>query len=182
MKFTEQELKKLKEEFNKQVYTLFNYTAKTMPNIELDVVEEDNILEDKAANFKIKKEDLPKDFEDLLLICSKMNATFLSEQVIPFVDKTILKNAPEEVKGLHNVYMSPKYYSDVQDEFDFDTDVMNTIMVPVNRLPENKEYVEIASNYIFNVEVSYKIAQTELNEDFYYFIRVKISKGVIKND
>lgn len=186
MKFTEKELTEIKEELNKQVLLLFNATTKTIPNIKFDVVEDDDILEDKAANFRIKNEDLPEDFNELLLICTRMNSQFLSHQVIPFVDETILENAPkDDIEGLYSVYMSPKYYSEVQDEFNFDNNVMNTIMVPVTRLPKNKEHIEIALNCIFNVEISYKVVQEQFGEnedDINILIRVKVGKGVIKND
>lgn len=179
MKFTEKELKEIKEELNKQVLLTFNENAKTIPNIKFEEVED--ILEDKAAHFKIKGEDI-KSFSDLFITSISLNRTFLSQQVIPFVDKTILENASEDVKGLYSLYSSPKYYSEVKDELNFDNNVINTILVPVNRLPENKEFVKIGLNNMFKVDVDYKVLQFELDEDVNIEIRVKVSKGVIKND
>lgn len=179
MKFTEQELTEIKEELNKQVLFTFNESAKTIPNIKFEEIED--ILEDKAAHFNIKGEDI-KSFSDLFIASISLNRTFLSQQVIPFIDKTILENASEDVKGLYSLYSSPKYYSEIKDELNFDNNIINEILVPVNRLPENKEYVKIALNNIFKVDIDYKVLQFELDEDVNIEIRVKVSKGVIKND
>lgn len=182
MKFTEQELKEIKEELKKQVSLIFNENAKTIPNIEFEEVED--ILEDKATRYTLKRENITS-FDIALTVSTYYNAAILREQVIPFVDKTILENASEDVKGLYSLYSSPKYYFEVKDELNFDNNVMNEILVPVNRLPENKEYVKIALNNTFKVDVSYKVFQEEFGEnedDINILIRVKVSKGVIKND
>lgn len=182
MKFTEQELKEIKEELNKQVLPIFNEFAKTIPNIEFGKVKED-VLEDKAASYRLIGEDITS-LNIALTISTYLNAAFLREQVIPFVDKTILENAPKEVKGLYSLYSSPKYYFEVKDELNIDNNVMNEILVPVNRLPENKEFVEIGLNTKFKVDIDYKVLQFELDkdEDVDIEIRVRLSKGVIKND
>lgn len=184
MKFTEKELNEIKEELNKQVSLIFNENAKTILNIEFGKVEKEDVLEDKAAHFSLKGEDITN-FDIALTASTYFNAGFLREQVIPFVDKTILENASEEVKGLYSLYSSPKYYFEVKDELNFDNNLMNDILVPMNRLPENKEFVEVSLNNIFKVDVSYKVCQEEFGkneDDINILVRVKVSKGVIKND
>ena len=183
MEFTEKLFNEIKEELNKQAQLIFNEYSKTRPHINLDKVEDEDVLADRAAEFTFKKEDI-KDSNDLSIASTSLNSTFLIQKVIPEVDKTILENVPEEViKGLYSIYLTPKYYSEVIDELNFDNNVMNTILVPENRLPENKNYVEVSLNRIFNVDISYKVFQLDEEDEWIHIcFRIKIGKGVIKND